>query len=118
MRSSSPSPSLSNVDRTHTSPLIQSAGLAENTFCDSPFTNVGTAGAGAGAAIATDADPEAASGSPGGRGRADAAVTPTSAIVAASAPAAIKRLLISIIPPPVSRLFDAKSAPRPRESQP
>src|ERR671923_125024 len=103
MRSSSPSRSLSNVDWTQTSPLIQSAGLAENTFCDRPFTNVGTAGAGAGAAIAADADPEAASGSPGGRGPADAVVTPTtptSAIVAVIAPAAVARLLISIDPPP------------------
>src|SRR4051812_22037372 len=43
MRSSFPSWSESYVDWTQPSPRIQSAVLAENTFCESPLTNVGSA---------------------------------------------------------------------------
>ena len=108
MRSSSPSPSLSNVDWTHTSPLIQSAGFAENTFCDRPFTNVGTAGAGAGAAIATEASAEATSRSPGGSGRAEALVTPTTPASTIAA-AAHTYLLTCILPSPLVARFASKS---------
>ena len=46
MRSSFPSWSESYVDWTQPSPRIQSAVLAENTFCASPLTNVGSRRAG------------------------------------------------------------------------
>ena len=51
MRSGSPSASLSKPVSTHTSPVTQSAGLAENTFWAMPFSNVGTAWANAAAGV-------------------------------------------------------------------
>src|SRR4051812_42522357 len=97
MRSSLPSPSLSKLDSTHTSPLTQSAGVAEKTFCDMPLANVGTAGAGTGAAIAPGAAAVAAFG-----GRAEAglvATTPASAIVTVTALAHAKRFPLYIPDP-------------------
>src|SRR4051795_6748815 len=101
MRSSLPSPSESKLDSTQTSPLIQSAGALENTFCARPFTNVGTAGAGSGAGAAATPGNVAVF---GGSGFAVAPLTPTtpaSAAVAVIAPALARRFGISI-PRPLS----------------
>src|ERR1700754_1913803 len=97
MRSFLPSPSVSKSDSTQTSPLIQSALLAEKTFWASPLTNVGTAGAGSGAGAAAMAGNVAPF---GGSGFAPPPLAPTaSAIDAVTAPAIAKRLATSIPDP-------------------
>src|SRR3954469_14683098 len=98
MRSSLPSPSESKLDSTHTSPLIQSAGLVENTFWARPLTNVGTAGAGSGASAAIV--PGLTADVFGGSGFACAVPTIAAiATVAVSALACAKRLPRSIPTP-------------------
>ena len=78
-------------DWTHTSPLIQSAVLAEKTFWLRPLTNVGTAGAGSGAGAAIA--PGTAATLFGGSGLACAFPTIAAmATVAVSALACAKRL--------------------------
>src|ERR1700754_1137549 len=99
MRSSLPSPSVSKLDSTQTSPLIQSAVLAENTFCASPLTNVGTAGAGSGAGADMAPGNVADFGGIGFADAAPAPTTPASATVAVRAPAAARRLPICIRDP-------------------
>src|SRR3954447_2280972 len=101
MRSFLPSPSVSKSESTQTSPLIQSAVLAENTFCARPLTNVGTAGAGSGAGAGAGAAAIAGNVAPfGGSGVAAAELTPTaSAIDTVNAPAVARRLPISIPDP-------------------
>src|SRR3954471_23253859 len=106
MRSFWPSPSESKSLSTQTSPLIQSAVLAENTFWASPLTNVGTAGAGSGAGAAL------APGTVmplGGIGFAYA-TPPASAIVTVIAPAEARRLPISIRDPSLGPCFAEQSA--------
>src|SRR4029079_9306467 len=84
-------------DWTQTSPLIQSALLAEKTFWLRPLTNVGTAGAGSGAGAAIA--PGTAATDFGGSGLACALPTIAAmASVAVSALACAKRFENSIRP--------------------
>src|SRR4051812_21197155 len=119
MRSSLPSPSESKLDSTHTSPLIQSAVLAEKTFWARPLTNVGTAGAGSGAGALIA--PGAAATLLGGNGLACALPTIAAmAIVAVSAPACAKRLENSMRPlssdPLLPGWQSVRDAPSPQPS--
>src|SRR6201999_694602 len=99
MRSFLPSPSVSKSDSTQTSPLIQSALLAENTFCASPLTNVGTAGAGSGAGAAAIAGNVAPF---GGSGFAAALPTPTASAIDTVIAPAVARRLPTCIPDPLN----------------
>src|SRR5690242_3355203 len=116
MRSSLPSPSVSKSDVIQTSPLIQSAVLAEKTFCERPLTNVGTAGAGSGAGAAATAGNVAPF---GGSGFAAALPTPTaSANVTVIAPAEAKRLPITIQTPSMDPTLRPESVGVARRRQP